>query len=375
MMIHESDERHSAPADARAYMICVLMTLPLVLHRRRPIAALLLSSAGLFVYYSFGYPGIPPTALLAVPFYSTVYAGHARWAVGVCASYFSAGYVIVCLENGEPLEALATFVTHTALAVTVMLLAEVVRSRRALAAETRERLRLAEEERDVEAARRVAEDRVRIARELHDTVAHSMATITVQAGSALHVLGERDEEFRPALAAIRETSKEALKEMRATLGMLRSGADVGGQGPAGLDRLPKLLAAVRASGVPVTLDVTGRPEGLDAPADHAAYRILQEALTNVLRHAGPDVRVRVGLAYTGDGLDLEVTDDGDGPSGPGGGHGLNGMAERARALGGTVSAGPGPSGGFRVRARLPTGRVPLADAGAGGLAEVAGGVP
>ncbi|WP_231336456.1 sensor histidine kinase [Actinomadura graeca] len=264
-----------------------------------------------------------------------------------------------------------------------MLLAEVVRSRRALAAETRERLRAAVEERDAEAARRVAEDRVRIARELHDTVAHSMATITVQAGSALHVLGDRDEEFRPALAAIRETSKQALREMRATLGVLRSGEDAGRHGPAGLDRLPVLLEAVRSSGVPVELHVTGPAGELGGAADHAAYRILQESLTNVLRHAGTDVRVRVRLAYTGDGLDLEVADDGDGPSNGDGGHGLTGMRERARALGGTLSAGAGPSGGFLVRARLPGGAGPAGAGPAGadpagaavGFAEVAGGAP
>ncbi|WP_242901533.1 sensor histidine kinase [Actinomadura terrae] len=365
IMIHESDEQHARPADAGAYLVCVLMALPLVLHRRRPVAALLLSSAGLFVYYSLGYPGIPPTALLAVPFFSTVYAGRPRWAVGVCAGYFTCGFAIVSLKHSQLLEALALFLTHTALAVTVMLLAEVLRSRRALAAETRERLRLAAEEREAEAARRVAEDRVRIARELHDIVAHSMATITVQAGSALHVLGEEDEGARPALAAIRETSKQALREMRATLGALRTGA---GADAHGLDRLPVLLEAVRAAGVPVELSVTGAVTDLDQPTDHAAYRILQESLTNVLRHAGTDVRVRVRMSYAGGGLELEIVDDGDGPSaGPGGGHGVNGMRERVHALGGTFTAGPGTSGGFRVAASLPAARAPLAD--------VAGGVP
>ncbi|MBT2213791.1 histidine kinase [Actinomadura sp. NEAU-AAG7] len=365
IMIHESDEQHARPVDAGAYLVCALMTLPLVLHRRKPVATLLLSSAGLFVYYSLGYPGIPPTALLAVPFFSTVYAGRPRWAVGVCAGYFTVGFVIFSLKHGKPLEALANFLTHTALAVTVMLLAEVLRSRRALAAETRERLRLAAEEREAEAARRVAEDRVRIARELHDTVAHSMATITVQAGSALHVLGEEDEGARPALAAIRETSKQALREMRATLGALRSGADADTHG---LDRLPALLEAVRASGVPVELAVTGTVRDLGQRADHAAYRILQESLTNVLRHAGTDVRVRVRVAYDDAGLDLEIVDDGGGPAaGAGGGHGVNGMRERVQALGGTFAAGAGASGGFRVAASLPAARAPLAD--------VAGGVP
>ncbi|TDD66174.1 sensor histidine kinase [Actinomadura rubrisoli] len=356
IMIHTSDEEYSRPPDARAYAIGVAMTLPLFLHRVRPIMALVLASAGLFVYYELDYPGIPPTAALALPFYSTVYAGHARWAVAVCVGFFSVGYVMVIREASDPLATMAAFLTHAAFAVTVMLLAEVVRNRRALAAETRERLRLAAEERELEAARRVAEDRVRIARELHDTVAHSMATIAVQAGSALHILDDRDEGARPALAAIRETSKQALKEMRATLGVLRSGADAGDRGPAGLDRLDALLEAVRAAGVPVDLQVTGTATALAPPADHAAYRILQESLTNVLRHAEPDVRVRVWMAYTGDGLDLEIVNNGGpgpGEHGQGQGHGLNGMRERALAIGGAFSAGPGPSGGFRVTARLP----------------------
>ncbi|MFD0691364.1 sensor histidine kinase [Actinomadura fibrosa] len=378
-LIHASDDRGSSPADARAYALGVLMTLPLLLHRRRPVAALTLTSLGLFVYYSLDYPGIPPTVPLAVPMYSAVHAGHARWAAGIYGGFFWVGYVMVVRETGAPVETAADFLTHAAFAVTVMLLAEVVRSRRALAAETRERLRLAAEERELEAARRVAEDRVRIARELHDTVAHSMATIAVQAGSALHVLGERDgddrdEEVRPALTVIRETSKRALREMRATLGVLRSAADARDRGGAGLDRLPALLEAVRSSGVPVELDVTGRPETVLAPAaDHAAYRILQESLTNVLRHAGPDVRVRVRMAYREEGLDLEIDDDGTGPVDAGhepgseSGHGVNGMRERALALGGTFAAGPGPSGGFRVAARLPL--RPAASGASGGLAD------
>ena len=246
------------------------------------------------------------------------------------------------------------------LALAIML-GDAVRSRRALAAETAERLRVAHEEREAEAARRVAEERLRIARDLHDTVAHSLATITVQAGSALHVLGDRDEKLRTALTAIRETSKDALREMRATLGQLRRGTPDGGipVAPGGLDRLPALRDAVTAAGAPVTIAVEGDQRPLPPAVDEVAYRILQESLTNVLRHAGPAARATVRLCYEPAALGISVVDDGAGASaapdgnGLGAGQGLTGMAERAAAVGGEVTAGPRGDGGFEVSARLP----------------------
>jgi signal transduction histidine kinase len=162
---------------------------------------------------------------------------------------------------------------------------------------------------------------------------------------------------RTALSAIRDTSKDALQELRATLGLLREGAvEPDAFGKAGLDRLPALLDAVRAAGVPVTLEVHGRAVPLEPSADHSAYRILQESLTNVLRHGGPKVRASVRMAYDHGGLAIEVVDDGlcdTTPGGDGGGHGLGGMRERAEAVGGTLTAGPRPGGGFVVSARIP----------------------
>ncbi|MEU5878338.1 histidine kinase [Spirillospora sp. NPDC047279] len=358
IMIREAPEPESLKPDLFAYTLGVLMTLPILLHRRRPVAALMLSSLALFAYYSADYPGMSPVTVLAVPLYSATLQGHLRWAAGVIAVFSFGGYSIVVFQEGSPpLRAFSEFVANGALAVTVILLAEVVRSRRALAEETRERLRLAAEERDIEAARRVAEDRVRIARELHDTVAHSMATITVQARSALHV-HENDpesEQVRTALSTIRETSKRALREMGGTLGVLR--ADAADHDDAvGLERLPSLIEAVRAAGVPVEVEVTGAPPALARTVDHAAYRILQESLTNVLRHAGTEVSARVAVAYEPGGVAIEIADDGaGGAAAPGGGHGLSGMRERAEGLGGTFTAGPRDGGGFVVGVRLPGG--------------------
>jgi len=233
------------------------------------------------------------------------------------------------------------------------------RSAQAEAAEVR--AAHAERERDAAARIAVAEERVRIARELHDTVAHSMATITVQAGSALHLLDGGDTNLRRALTAIRATSKEALGEMRATLGQLRTAASGDPQTlTGGLDRLPALRDAVTAAGAPVTIEIEGEQRPLPPAVDQAAYRILQESLTNVLRHAGPAARATVSLRYGPASLAIRVTDDGGrdgestGGSPPaGGGHGLTGMAERAAAVGGEVSAGPRAGGGFEVVARLP----------------------
>lgn len=342
-------------AGIRGYTFGVLLALPVLIWRRWPLVCLLTSAVLMFGYYATDNPGIPPSPVFAMPLYAATVAGWLRWAIGVPAFFYTYGLLDVWLNEHHPLlTQVAGFLPHIALAAVTILLGEVVRNRRALADETRERLRLAEEDRDREAARRVAEERVRIARELHDTVAHSMATITVQAGSALHVLDGRPDDVRSALTAIRDTSKGALQELRATLGVLRDGSEPEAYGSAGLDRLPALLDAVRAAGVPVTLEILGRAVPLDQPADHSAYRILQESLTNVLRHGGPKVRACVRMVYDPAGVAIEVTDDGEGaPAADAGGHGLGGMRERAESVGGTLTAGPRPGGGFVVSARLP----------------------
>ncbi|MBC6461226.1 sensor histidine kinase, partial [Actinomadura sp. HBU206391] len=237
IMIHEAVEQGSRPPDAEAYALGVLMVLPVALQRRRPVAAMLASSGLLLAYYAENFPGIAPTPVLAVPLYTAVLSGRLVWSIGVCLPFFVGGYVIVVVEGTPALNAFAEFLPHLALAAVVILLAEVVRSRRALTEETRERLRLAEEDRAKDAARKIAEERVRIARELHDTVAHSMATITVQAASALHVLDDGQAQVRTALVAIRGTSKQALREIGDVLGVLREGDEPEPDRTAGLDRL------------------------------------------------------------------------------------------------------------------------------------------
>jgi signal transduction histidine kinase len=353
----------AAPLNAKAYLLGAVLVLPVLVRNRYPRFPLLACSVLLLAYYTFDRRDISPAPLLSVPLYDAAVAGFLVAAIVIPSVYMAIGLVVVEISNRYGLVTLINeFLPSIVVLALAVMLGDAVRSRRALAAETAERLRMAGEEREAEAAKRVAEERLRIARDLHDTVAHSMATITVQAGSALHVLGDRDEKLRGALTAIRETSKHALREMRATLGQLRQGAADGGipvpQG--GLDRLPALRDAVTAAGAPVTIAVEGDQRPLPPAVDEVAYRILQESLTNVLRHAGPAARATVRLCFEPAALGITVVDDGAGAAtaaaagdGPGSGHGLVGMAERAAAVGGEVTAGPRGEGGFEVSARLP----------------------
>jgi signal transduction histidine kinase len=225
--------------------------------------------------------------------------------------------------------------------------------------EVEQRAEEAERTKDEAARRRAMEERLRIARELHDSLTHSISVIQVQAGVAVHLARKRGEDVPPALLAIQEAGADAGRELRETLGVLRSEEDGDGSG---LSQLDSLVARARAAGLPVTMTVTGAQRPLPAEADQAAYRIVQEALTNVSRHAGA-ASASVHLHYTPDTLSIRVDDDGKGQvtstgtgngtraSGPG--LGLVGMRERVSALGGQLQAGPRDSGGFRVRAELP----------------------
>jgi signal transduction histidine kinase len=232
---------------------------------------------------------------------------------------------------------------------------------RGLLKEARQRAEEAERTRDEAARRKAVEERLRIARDLHDSLTHSISVISVQAGVAAHLARKRGEEVPPALLAIQEAGADAARELRTTLSVLRS-ADEGEVG--GLGQLDRLVARAQAAGLPVTVTVTGAERVLSAEVDQAAYRIVQEALTNVSRHAGQGSRASVVLRYSPEVLAIRIDDDGmatgadpDGvPDGvpAGTGLGLIGMRERVTALGGRLRAGPRDEGGFRVHAELPT---------------------
>jgi signal transduction histidine kinase len=245
-----------------------------------------------------------------------------------------------------------------------------VRSRRFIAAEALQRAELAERTREEEARARVDEERLRIAREVHDTVAHAIAIINVQSGVTAHVLDKRPEQARETLRAIEQTSSQVLQEMRAILGVLRDDND--GRIPhPGLGQIDELTATAREAGLDVDLAATSPPGPLPSAVGSAVYRILQESITNVIRHVGP-TRVTVALDYGADAVEVRVTDEGRregsiraalrvgndranngiaGSDKPG--RGILGMRERCQLLGGELDAGPVEGGGFAVTARLP----------------------
>ncbi|MQL65080.1 sensor histidine kinase [Streptomyces vinaceus] len=240
------------------------------------------------------------------------------------------------------------------------LIGHAVRTRRAYLAAVEERARRAEESRELEARRRVAEERVRIARELHDLVAHQITLANAQATVAAHFFDSRPEQTRVSLRELVETTGHALDELRATVGLLRQTGDTAApDGPApGLDRLPDLLESFRRAGLEVSVREEGAARALPPGVDLTAYRIVQEALTNVTKHAAGR-GARVGLDWGGGRLTVTVSDDGGAAAGPPAlsdrppGYGLIGMRERAAAVGGELTAGPRPEGGFLVTARLP----------------------
>jgi len=209
--------------------------------------------------------------------------------------------------------------------------------------------------RQAEQARRVAmQERLAIARDLHDVLAHNISVINVQANTALHLMDRQPERARDALTAIHEVSRQALGELRSVLGVLRADGTGAPLVPSpGLDRLGELAATARAAGIAVELEQEGVSRQVPADVDAAAYRIVQEALTNTVRHSGGHAAT-IRLRYEAEALTIEVDDDGQAAGPPRPGNGLAGMTERARALGGTLDAGPRASGGFRVLARLPT---------------------
>lgn len=337
------------PLDVWAYLLLLAGPLALLAVRRHPLPVLLVAVAATLGYFGAGYPGGPAIVAAIVALVATVLRGPrlAAWLVALAAV---GGYLLFqALTGGLPGPGIGGVVGWT---LVVLVGAEGARFRRERAAEQRRR---AEEY----GLRCASEERLRIARELHDVLGHHISLINVQAGVALHLMehGGDPEQARSALAAIKESSKEVLREMRSTLGVMR-GADEGApRGPVpGLAAVPDLVERIAAAGLPVRLDAADDLGDVGEHAGLAAYRIVQEALTNVRRHA-PGAAAVVTLRRSGAALVVTVADDGPGPgTSDGSGRGIAGMTERAAALGGTLEAGPGEAGGFRVHARLPVER-------------------
>jgi signal transduction histidine kinase len=352
---------------AVGYGLVLLYTLPLAARRRFPLAVLVTSVASGLVFATLGL--LPPELLgpaILVAIYSVAAYGD-RWVSLAGLAVAELGWAAVQLTPGRfealtpgRFEALLAWVQFALIFAAAWLLGYFAHNYRAYAARLAERTAELERAREALARRAVTEERLRLARELHDVVAHSMSVIAVQSGVGAHVADSQPEEIGKVLAAIETTSRSALTELRRLLGVLRQDSEPPGSlAPVpGLADLDSLLAEVAKAGLAVQLRVEGTPSLLPAGVDLSAYRIVQEALTNVVKHAGP-ARAQVTIRYRDRDLTVEVTDDGRGAGvvagdgGVGTGHGLIGMRERVAAFGGDLEVGPRPGGGFRVAARLP----------------------
>ena len=354
-----TEEGATRSPDALAYLLGLTVAGLLLARRRWPMGVLVASVGALFVYYGLDYPAFSPAVPLAAASYFAAFAGHIRSAAALLAGVviFGVGWQTLG-ENASLASVIGTgTLADAALLAAVLLLGEAVRTRRAWAEEVRRRLQRAEQDREREAARRVAEERLRIARELHDVLAHTVAGLNVQAGAAADAVDDAPEQAKASLHAIRQHSRAAMAELKATVGLLRGDVSDAPRTPApGLAQLDALLQTVTDAGVQVDVSVAGTARPLPGAIDLTAYRILQESLTNVVRHAHASA-ARVLIRYDPDEIVVEVDDNGHGPAAAGngaGGYGLVGMHERAAAVGGALEAGPRPGGGFRVHAELPT---------------------
>jgi signal transduction histidine kinase len=354
-----SEEPGSRSPGVLAYVLGIGLGPLLLLRRKWPVGVLVGSIGLLCVYYGLDYPAFSAAVPLAVAAYSAALAGRGLAAAAILAGFVGAGGIVARIDEGDSLVDVLreSLVTDAALLAAVLLLGEATRNRRAWAEEVRARLRRAEQDREREADRRVAEERLRIARDMHDVLAHTVAAINVQAGVAADAIDTAPDRARAALATIRRQSRDAIAELKATVGVLREGAGEAPRAPVpGLAELDGLVDLAAAAGVEVEVSLAGAARPLPATVDLAAYRIVQESLTNVVRHAGASTAI-VSVGFEPEAVVLEVRDDGRaGVNGTASGHGLAGMRERAAAVGGTLEAGATRGGGFRVHATLPTGR-------------------
>ena len=326
------------------YVPVAAAALAVAVRRWFPIPVLAVAAAAMGAYLLLGQFYGPILFSLAVAIYTV--AAHRPLRVSAAASGAVAVLMVVCglVGSGGPVDEVLPIAAWAVAPLAVGVTVRVTREQRL-------------QNRRDEVRRQADAERLRVAQEVHDVVGHGLAAINMQAEIALHLLAKQSAEksaATDALTAISRTSRASLDELRVTLGAVRRGEEVDDRSPApGLARLDALVDRTRAVGVPVSLDVDGTVTGLPTAVDLAAYRVVQESLTNVLRHAG-NATAAVRLAVGREDLTVEVSDTGRGGAVPStGGHGLAGMRERVTALGGRLSAGPRPGGGFAVTATLP----------------------
>ena len=356
-----------AEPDALGVALVLVITLPLIARRRHPVAVGFATAAAMLPFTAVDYAMPTAAVVLLIAVYSAAnYAGlGASLLVLVTQTAVSMTYTVVSADRHPELtmDTGASVIISGLLIVGVWGIGRAVRSRRLYTAELEDRARRLERANDVEVRAAIAEERSRIARELHDVVAHHVSVMTVQAAGARRSLRRDVERTAVALEAIEEIGRSALAEMRRVVGVLRApdGDDRGAQ-PAtlapqpGLGDLDQLAEQMRDAGLPVDVTVDGEPGAVPVGVDLAAFRVIQEALTNTIKHAGPSTAL-VHVRYLPSEMHVEVSDDGRGVAaaleGRRPGHGLLGMRERVALYGGTLAAGPRRGGGYEVRAKIP----------------------
>jgi signal transduction histidine kinase len=349
------DPRHLyRQADALGLVLTLGCMAPLYFRRHAPLAVHLIATVSLTFLATLEYPANSESQVLLLTSYALgAYCVARERAIGL--GVLLIGLFVVAVV-GIPDSSTTNIILSGGFFLAAYFFGTAMQNRRLYAQQMEERATLLERERDEEAQRAVAEERLRIAQELHDVVAHSMGVIAVQAGVGAHVIDQDPAEAKRSLLAISHTSRSTLAEIRRMLGVLREDEGAEYTPAPGLADLERLVRDVRGAGVEVNVEFAGIRTELPPGVDFTAYRIVQEALTNVLKHAGPS-RASVMIGYEPDALAVEVTDDGRGVNGRAteGGHGLMGMRERVSVYGGTFEAGPRTGGGFRVAVRLPYG--------------------
>ncbi|MEV5408228.1 sensor histidine kinase [Thermopolyspora sp. NPDC052614] len=341
--------RADVRVDALDVVLPVVAMMGVLLRERWPVVALVVATGATLAYYPLSSLDGPIIFLPFVALFTAADRGH------LAAAIVTGATAVLAMGLGETGDVRhvddSAFAMIAGWVVAAIAGGSVSRNRRAYLQEAERRVREAEQGREAEARRRAGEERLRIARELHDVLGHNVSMINVQASAALHGLKKRPEDAEAALRAIKETSKETLRELRTTLGVLRQVDEDAPTAPA--DSLARVDALVEASGLAVRTEVLGDLDRVPVEVDLAATRIIREALTNVSRHSGTDAAT-LTIANKAGNILIEVEDDGPGAAfTEGSGFGLRGMRERAEALGGRLEAGPRPGGGFRVAAELP----------------------
>ncbi len=343
-------------ADGWSIALILLMSLPIAYRRIAPDVVMGTTGLATVAYYTLGYPDTLAALGTLIALYSVAAHGNRKIAVqALIGTVIGLSISVLVTELGDL--TLQILISNYIIYGTAWVIGDNMRTRRAYTQELEARADRLERERETQSRDAVIDERRRIAREMHDVVAHNVSVMVVQAGAARRIIESKPEQARDALSSIEMTGRQALTEMRRLTGVLRREGESYKAPQPGLRYLEKLIEQTREAGLPVEVTIEGQPYELPQGADLSAFRIVQEALTNSLKHAGPS-QASVCIKYSPDRLELRVTDNGRGAAerlsnGSVAGHGLVGMRERVAMFGGDLKSGPLPGGGYEVQATLP----------------------